>query len=487
MRARRPVWVHVAAVAVAAAGVTGSCSAGRSRPAVPAPPIGVATVATVDTSNRAGWWTPIVERGGAIYYAYAAPGEAPRRHTVVVVRRERSGATESRCLRAGAPCIQFRDDVGHNQPSVAVDGEGFVHVFVAMHSSPWRGHYFRSHAPGAVARFTDRGGEMPDPSWTHTYPVPVTAPDGGLWLTIRSRSSPDALGVGGRLYHYDLATRRWSRVATFAYNPGLWVYPDDVQIDPDGRLHIAFEWVKKFTNAFPHVGGHVTYDPATRRFANAAGQPLAAPLDFASPAVYQGWPDSYDPTARYNGLGVQTAKLALDPGTGRPHIVYRYTPRYGDNLRVLHVWWNGTRWRRATVYAGRYDTFPAVDVTLVGTSLRVYYVKENTSGGPAAFVAERTGTGTYTERSLAPGWPAIERLSAIVRPDGTDIAYLSAPQAFGALGGELGLATVPRRWRGPVRRSGFGGDGGPPYFARSEIPPPGGAGACTVGPHDAEQ
>jgi hypothetical protein len=446
MGARRAVGVRLAALAVAAAWVAGSCGAGLR--AQPAPPIEVTTVATVDTSNRAGWWTPVVEHDGATYYAYDAPGDAPRRHEVVVVRRDRSGATESSCLSAGAdpnaPCIQFRDDVGHNQPSVAIDGEGFVHVFVAMHSSPWRGHYFRSAAPGRVDRFTDRGADMPDQSWTHTYPVPVTAADGDLWLTIRSRSSPDARGVGGRLYRYDLATHRWARVATFAYNAGLWVYPDDVQIDPAGRLHIAFEWVKKYTNAFPHVGAYVTYDPATGRFANAAGRPLEAPLDFASPAVYQAWSDSYDPNAQYNGLGVQTAKLALDPDTGAPHIVYRYTPRYGENLRVLHTSWDGTRWRRTPVYAGRYDTFPTVDITLVGASLRVYYVKENTSGGSAAFVAERTATGGYVERSLAPGRPAIERLSAIARPDGTDVAYLSAPQAFGAFGGELYLATVPR-------------------------------------------
>jgi hypothetical protein len=313
-----------------------------------------------------------------------------------------------------------------------------------MHSSRWAEHYFRSTEPGRVTTFAERGGDLPDPTWTHTYPVLAEAPDGDLWLTIRSRSSAGAAGVGGRLYHYDVATQRWSRPATFAYNPGLWVYTDDLQIDASGKLHIAFEWVKKFVNSFPHIGAYVTYDPATGRFANAAGQTLAGPLTVNSPAVYQSWSSSFDPTARYNGLGVQTAKLVLDPRNGRPRIVYRYTPRYGQNLAVLHAGWDGTQWRKTTVYGGRYDTFPAVDVTMVGANLRVYYAKVNSSGGPSAFVAERTAAGAYAERSLAPTHPGIERLSAITRADGTDVVYLSAPLARAPASGELYVGTLAR-------------------------------------------
>jgi len=401
----------------------------------------------VDNTNRAGWWTPIVEHGGATYYAYDIPGSTARTHVVRVVKRLASGRTESSCLSlsgAGGPCHEYRDDVGHHQPSIAVDGDGYVHVFTAMHSSPFAQHYFRSAVPESVTTFADRGVTMPDPTWTHTYPVLARAPGGDLWLAIRSRSSARAAGVGGRLYHYDRALQRWSRATTFAYNPGLWVYPDDLQIDATGRLHIVFEWVKKYTNAFPHIGAYATYDPATGRLANAAGQTLTGPLTVNSAAVYQSWSSSYDPTATYNGLGVQTAKLALDPVTGRPQIVYRYTPRYGLHLAVLHVGWDGTGWRRTTVYGGKYDTFPAVDVTVQGSSLRAYYVKVNTSGGPSTFVAERTPSGTYVERSIAPAHPRIERLSAITRADGTDVLYLSAPQALAPLAGELYLGTLAR-------------------------------------------
>jgi len=366
---------------------------------------------------------------------------------VRVVKRLASGQTQSSCLSLsgpGGPCHEFHDDVGHHQPSIAVDGNGYVHVFTAMHSSPWAQHYFRSTAPESVTTFADQGATMPDPTWTHTYPVLARAPGGDLWLAVRSRSSAAAAGVGGHLYHYDPATRRWTRVTTFAYNPRLWVYPDDLQIDATGRLHIAFEWVKKYTNAYPHIGVYTTYDPATGRFANAAGQTLTGPLTVKSPAVYQPWSSSYDPTATRNGLGVQTAKVALDPATGRPRIVYRYTPRYGLHLAVLQVVWDGTAWRRSTVYGGKYDTFAAVDVTVYGSSTRVYYAKVNTTGGPSAFVAESTATGPYVERSLAPTRRRIERLSAVTRADGTDVLYLSAPGARAPLAGELYLGTLAR-------------------------------------------
>jgi hypothetical protein len=101
---------------------------------VPAP-AAIETLAVIDTSNQAGWWTPLVEYGGATYFAYDAPGRQPGTHVVYVAKRERSGATEASCLTAAGRCLEFADDIGHHQPSIAVDGAGFVHVFTAMHSS----------------------------------------------------------------------------------------------------------------------------------------------------------------------------------------------------------------------------------------------------------------------------------------------------------------------------------------------------------------
>jgi BNR repeat-containing family member len=406
-------------------------------------PASIETVAVIDTSNQAGWWTPLVENGGATFYAYDAPGRQPGTHVVYVAKRERSGATASSCLTAAGRCLEFSDDVGHHQPSIAVDGAGFVHVFTAMHSSQWEARYFRSTAPNSVTSFTDRSASLPDQTWTFTYPVLATAPDGGLYLAIRGRSSPTARGVGGRLYRYAQVTQNWVRTATFAYNAGLWVYPDDLYIDPAGRVHILYMWVDKRDPSFSRVGAYVVYHPASGRFANAAGENLGPSPNFASAAAYQPWPASYDPANPSNGTGVEVAKFSLDRATLRPEVAYRYRRWDGERMQVRRAAWDGSVWRRTVVYRGKYDTFPAVDVTGTGTTQRIYYVKRNPTGGPAVFVAERLTDGTYVERSLASTRPKIQRLSIITRSDGTDVAYLAAPFAS-TVAGELYLATVPR-------------------------------------------
>lgn len=394
-------------------------------------------VAVIDSSNQAGWWNPIVEFADTTYYAYDAPGAEPATHQVHVASRSGSGDIQVGCLKESESCVEYHDDIGHYQPSIALDGDGYIHVFTAMHSNTWR--YYRSNAPESVASFTNRASEMPDPTWTHTYPILNASPNGDLWLVTRTRSSRRAGGVGGRLYHYDLASKNWRRAATFAYQAGLWVNPDDIQTDPAGNVHIAFEWVKKRVRRFRNAGCYVRYDPRSGHFYNAAGQPIKAPLTFSSPTAYQ--PGGLRDSPRVPG--VKTAKLTVDP-MGQPHVVYRYGSIADARHDVRRARWVGGRWVRDTAYAGKYDTFHSVDVTHDGIKVRVYFVKKNTSGGDAAFVAEKTRQGGFVERSLAPGKTKIERLSVLMRIDGADVAYLSAPFAPGPDVGELYLATMPR-------------------------------------------
>ncbi|GBG07790.1 hypothetical protein PAT3040_02351, partial [Paenibacillus agaridevorans] len=42
----------------------------------------------------------------------------------------------------GTTRAEFINDLGHNQPSIALDGDGNLHMFASMHHEGWK--YFRS-------------------------------------------------------------------------------------------------------------------------------------------------------------------------------------------------------------------------------------------------------------------------------------------------------------------------------------------------------
>src|SRR5436190_1611023 len=109
----------------------------------------------MDASNQAAWWRPIAEFGGSLFIAYdgwggaaASTGGTFDTHTVYVARRTPNGHWTRGCLRSGRSCAVFEDDRGHRQPTIAIDGDGYIHVFTAMHKDHWR--YYRSSAPGDV-------------------------------------------------------------------------------------------------------------------------------------------------------------------------------------------------------------------------------------------------------------------------------------------------------------------------------------------------
>src|SRR5690606_25206362 len=208
----------------------------------------------MDASNQAGWWHPLDAQHGATYLAYngwGGPGQggAADTHQVHVARRDGAGAWVRGCLPDGAGgCVVYRDDVGHNQPTLALDGDGHIHVFASMHGNGWR--YFRSARPGDPTTMVDRSAEMPDQGGRYTYPTAARTPNGDVYLAIRS-------GRVGNLYRWHDAADRWTRVATFAADDRFVVYPDDVVSDAAGNVHIAWEWAYGGANGLRHLGSYL--------------------------------------------------------------------------------------------------------------------------------------------------------------------------------------------------------------------------------------
>ncbi|MFF2330855.1 MULTISPECIES: BNR-4 repeat-containing protein [unclassified Streptomyces] len=373
----------------------------------------------MDSSNQAAWWTPAATykgRGQYTYFAFNEPGSTAATHRPAIARRDPDGVWSLLpLLDKSGQQAEFADDNGHNQPSVARDGSGRLHVFTSMHVNAWR--YFRTEAPGGDV--TDHASELPDQGQGITYPVVTTAPNGDVYLAARVGGGSDQRP--GKLYRWDNAAARWSVVATFADALNRAVYPDDLMVDAAGRVHILYEWSKAPSSAFRHQLSYLRYDPSTGTFADSAGAAVTTPVTPATSDVIQDLTtdEVWSSDNTYTGPAVQSAKLTLDGST--PKAAYRYrTTASGGDFRVYYAYPSGGGWARQTVYAGG-QTTAALGMTWDETDAkRVYYV--TSSGTDRVFAATESG-GTWTSQSAAPGVSA-DRLAVRRDSDGNDVLYL---------------------------------------------------------------
>lgn len=407
--------------------------------------------AAVDANSVAAFWSPLAEAGGYTWLAYnrnPVSGTDNGHHNVMIVRRGIDDGVISRdCLKApDGQCATFVDDAGHNTPSLAVDGDGYVHVFAAMHNEAW--HYYRSSQPYLPSQMTSHSSEMPDPSLLITYPVVKSDSLGNLWLIVRGDNG-DNIARGGYLYKYTLSAKAWTRIARFAYDADTAVYPDDIAFDASGNLHIIFEWSKNPASAIRHQGSYLRYSPATNTWSVANGDTVSVPVTRTTPQLV------FQPLTageKYDTIGVndtaapafQSAKLALYESSGTVHVqaAYRYKAVVGgvwQVRRAYSTYGDAAGWTREILYTET-DTSAAIDVTHDGTSVRVYYCKVNDS----VYVREKVGNSVWVETALAPGkW--VQRLSVDMRADGTDVAYLMAPTNVNSVTGSLYLQLVGGR------------------------------------------
>ena len=342
----------------------------------------------MDSSNQAGWWRPLDISRGFVYMAYSAhrPGGW---HTVWVAKRSLAGGGWSRsCLKRPGErrCAAYRDDIGHKQPTLVVDGRGFIHVFVGMHHSRW--HYYRSRHARWIKTMRFRGDELPNRRGRFTYPIATRAPNGDVWMVVRqSHISP----IRGRLYRWRVVTRRWYSMGSFAAEPGYSPYPDDILASPDGRVHLLWAWAGGKAGAVRHAASYTVYNPRTHSYANAAGEPVAAPATPASPVIYQPLEEGELWEHVMDGYGQRGAKLTLDPDTGQPVIAYRYQApadgslaRLAEDAQVRLAEWNGSAWERQVIYAGK--TTPALGISHHGGEPHVYYDDAPAVSGTIAVV-----------------------------------------------------------------------------------------------------
>jgi hypothetical protein len=397
----------------------------------------------MDSSNQAGWWRPHAEFRHQTYVAFNAPSEESENwHEVHIAVRSSRGDWSSECLtNSSGECVDYLDDIGHNQPSIAIDGDGYLHALVSMHNSAWR--YYRSVEPESIT-MVDVSHELPDQGTAVTYPTMTTAPNGDVYFIARVNPGD---WYSGRLYRWSNADRDWARVAVFARDRGFTPYPDDIQVDSDGNVHISWEWARGGPSASRYLGSYLIYQPDDDRFITVGGDETSVPVTTNHGGIV------YEP-----GDGVvQSARFAL-VNTVNPElagVAYRYRPVGGEQFEVRWAAWDGDQWKRETVTDSSFASPAAIAATHHGGKARIYYIAtpkcdqldlvEN--GG--VFVAEK-GVPGRPGRAWKSTWiggaGGVERLAAETRSNGSDVLYLAAPRDGNPVADPaLHFATLDRR------------------------------------------
>lgn len=397
-----------------------------------------------DSSNQAAWWVPIaLAPDGTLYVAFDSPpaSGAAGSHEVKIGKRDTSGTWTFAVLRNPDGTVWTEaDDIGHKQPTIVVDGAGVLHVWADMHNLSDGMRYFRADAPGGMS-FT-RQSDIPA-TGLYTYPVAKRAPNGDVYLMIRSYDAATYDGEG-ELYRWAMSgsSGSWSHVGTFAAANDAVVYPDDMTFGSDGSIHLLWEWAKSLPRSLRHYGSYLRYSPTGGGWSYADGTAATLPVGLANAKLFflplqSGEVFTTDQTLK----GLQSAKLALDD-YNQPTIAYRYRPTDGSgdaNFDVWRVRWSGTSWSsREKIYTASNNVPAALGISRTAAQVRVYFA--TTGEGLRQGLKTSTASG-WTITDLAPG-KAITRLATVPLSADTDIIYGAAPTDVNSTTGSIYLTQV---------------------------------------------
>jgi hypothetical protein len=262
------------------------------------------------------------------------------------------------------------DDDAHNTPSIAIDGDGFLHVAYNMHNHNMR--LRKSPAANSVSgTWVDEGGT--GSPWgsdsRFTYPAMSTATNGDVYMTIRNRDVGVWTGAPDQLFHYDNTTNSWSSIAKFADEDGWTAYLPAPYVDESGKVHLVWHWRLGGAGGTRHRGSYAVYDPSDGKFYMADGTEYTIPITHTTADLYQ----------------PMEAAGELDPGIsdhsvtvnalGQPIIAYNFF-RNGDiDQRVIRLArWDGSAWQHTDLEGPETGTTlgDPVIVNRDGT-LHIYY------------------------------------------------------------------------------------------------------------------
>lgn len=224
----------------------------------------------------------------------------------------------------------------HNSISLAIDGQGYLHVSWGQHSVPLR--YARSLEPAGL--------ELGEPGFLGTdtehhrvtYPEFYLLPDGDLLFMYRHGSSGDGSQV---LHRYHHRAQTWELVHESLIDGQGEVNPYwQVTIDASGTLHLSWNWRR-------HGGVETNHDLAYARSRDGGvtwertdGTPYDLPIT----------PESAEYALRIpeNSTMMNQTSMAAD-SKGRPYIVNYWRPQGSDVPQYHLVYHDGEHWQVSPV------------------------------------------------------------------------------------------------------------------------------------------
>lgn len=220
----------------------------------------------------------------------------------------------------------------HNTISLVVDGSGYLHLAWGHHNSPLS--YSRSLAPGSLAM--EKPSAMVGTAESSvTYPQFFRQENGDLLFLYRDGGSGNGRLV---LNHYDTERRKWSRrqdnlIDGEQQRSAYW----DMNIDGNGRLHLAWNWRETPDVATNHSLLYARSDDGGLTWVRTDGSRYALPITQKTAEVAAAIPQ------RSNLMNPPF--IATDQ-RGRPVIASYWSPREGATPRFNLVYWEHNKWHK---------------------------------------------------------------------------------------------------------------------------------------------
>ncbi|GKW54128.1 hypothetical protein NCCP2140_31810 [Pseudoalteromonas sp. NCCP-2140] len=392
------------------------------------------TTFAIDDSNRAGWWKPITSNENTLYVAFNSEGELSSNcennstHYVTVAYKNNDENWQYLNALKQGKLWRDCDDYGHKQPSIAVDGNGVIHLFSDMHNDIEGCCYFNNLQSTEELElkynFKNQG--------RFTYPIATTSPTGDIYLIVRNLPqiipSADIIDYegAGELYMWKHQQKKWHKVATFAENTkskhafDAPVYPDDIYIDSYGVIHILWQWSVNTTSDKRYYGSYITYNEDAQSFYFADGSLITPPVSLES---IQSHPSMiYESSSPNKNTYIQMAKLVVDDTYCSPCIAYREINASTHQIKLTR--WEQGEWSKPEVVLSTSNntTFATLDITTDEDSISIYYAVKS----EGAYVIKREFTSSTWQSELLQSSSAEDiRLSVISFADKLTL-YLSS-------------------------------------------------------------